>query len=328
MSVSADCNDRIINFVYQLLFTRDAEAAALEHWRPYLAEGLTDLDFFLTLWNSAEFSTKAEQSRYIRPPRKREAKSTDGSEIITDEFFREIFDRLNRDRSSLLEIKAIRGLVAQWRYRDLMQAHGIKSVESKEAHLGTAAYNELTLRSYVDADRSSDMIRPLLSIDHVARNVANLKVLAIGPRTENEIFALIAAGFRTENIAAVDLISYSPLIQTGDMHHMEFADETFDIVAFGETLAYSKEPEVAAKEIMRVAKTNSIITIVHAAVKGHTPLLGNDEPDFGDGIFVHSTEDIIKFFRPHVGHVYLRCEPVPEGLNRIVTMFDLVKRDI
>ena len=50
-------NDRIINFVYQLLFTRDAEAAALEHWRPYLAEGLTDLDFFLTLWNSAEIST-------------------------------------------------------------------------------------------------------------------------------------------------------------------------------------------------------------------------------------------------------------------------------
>jgi len=324
---SPNCDDRIINFIYRLLFDRDADPSAVEHWRTYLAKGLPDFDLFLSLWNSAEFSAKSEQSRYVTPPRQQETQSARGSEFITDKFFRDIVDRLDRDRLSLLEIKAIRGLVAQWRYRDLMQTRGIKSIESAEAYPDTVAYNELTLKSYVDLDRSSDMIRPLLSIDRVARNVASLKVLAVGPRTENEIFALLAAGFSLGNISAIDLFSYSPLIQAGDMHHMEFSDDTFDIVAFGETLAYSKEPAVAAKEIVRVAKNNSIVTIVHAAVKGHSPLLDREKPHVATqtGLFVHSTEDIIHFFRPNVGHVYLRCEPEADGLNRIVTMFDVVK---
>jgi len=324
---SPDCEDRIISFMYRLLFDRAADPSALAHWRTYLANGLPDFDLFLSLWNSVEFSAKAEQNLYVKPPRKHATQSANGSEIITDEFFRDIVDRLDRDRLSLLEIKAIRGLVAQWRYRDLMQTRGIKSIESAEAYPDTVAYNELTLKSYVDLDRSSDMIRPLLSIDRVARNVASLKILAIGPRTENEIFAILAAGFSLNNISAIDLFSYSPLIQAGDMHHMEFSDDTFDIVAFGETLAYSKEPVVAAKEIVRVAKNSSIVTIVHAAVKGHTPLMGREEPHVAPqaSMLVHSTEDIIRFFRPNVGHVYLRCEPVADGLNRIVTMFDIVK---
>jgi SAM-dependent methyltransferase len=151
--------------------------------------------------------------------------------------------------------------------------------------------------------------------------------LAIGPRTEMELFALMAAGFHLENISMLDLISYSPYIQVGDMHHMEFENDKFDVVVFGETLAYSQQPEVAVQEILRVAKDRAIVSIVHAASEGHVPLFGGDAlpVEKREGLFIGTTEDMLRYFRPHVGHVYLRCEPEADGLDRIVTTFEVSK---
>ena len=76
-------------------------------------------------------------------------------------------------------------------------------------------------------NRSMLIINPILSLSYLNRE--KLKVLSVGPRTESEIFCLIGNGFRKENICSIDLQSYSSLIDTGDIHAINFNDNTFDI---------------------------------------------------------------------------------------------------
>jgi hypothetical protein len=88
---------------------------------------------------------------------------------------------------------------------------------------------------------------------------SNSKILIIGPRTESDIFILRGLGF--ENITAIDLISYSPLINLGDMHQIPYADNSFDAVICGWTISYSANPKLAASEMYRVLKDNGLIAI-------------------------------------------------------------------
>ena len=111
---------------------------------------------------------------------------------------------------------------------------------SDQVRDGTLEHNTSGLEKLVGYDRGSDLIAPLASIAKIADRVGELKVLSIGPRTEMEIFALIGLGFNPPNIDAVDLISYSPLVQVADMHSLPFCDDHFDVIIAGWVLAYSK----------------------------------------------------------------------------------------
>ena len=84
-------------------------------------------------------------------------------------------------------------------------------------------------------------------------------LLIIGPRYETEI--LIAKSFGFKNIKALDTFSYSPLIDLGDMHKMQYKDKSFNSIICGWTLTYSDNPKIAAKEMMRVMKKNSILVL-------------------------------------------------------------------
>tara|TARA_A100001015_G_scaffold320665_1_gene447897 strand:- start:1772 stop:2542 length:771 start_codon:yes stop_codon:yes gene_type:complete len=109
--------------------------------------------------------------------------------------------------------------------------------------------------------KSDLLINPIRSIHRVNKNFPKLKILSIGPRTEGEILNLLSHGFKKENIKALDLISYSPWIDVGDMHNMPFEDNSFDIVICGWVIAYSNEKLKAASEITRVLKNNGIASI-------------------------------------------------------------------
>lgn len=94
-------------------------------------------------------------------------------------------------------------------------------------------------------------------------NYKNLKILSIGPRSEGEIYLLYSNGFELKNIKAVDLFSYSPLIKLGDMHNLEYKNNTFDIVLMGWCLAYSNNKKKVLLEVNRVLKNNGSIIIGH-----------------------------------------------------------------
>lgn len=114
------------------------------------------------------------------------------------------------------------------------------------------------------APRSHLLIRPIVSIDDVARNIKTMRVLSIGPRVEGEIYNLMGYGFRRRNIVGLDLFSYSPYIQVGDMHEMPFPDDSFDVVISGWVLNYSDNKQKAADEMRRVTRPGGFIAVGNA----------------------------------------------------------------
>ena len=70
------------------------------------------------------------------------------------------------------------------------------------------------------------------------------KILILGPRYENEIFIARAIGFK--KIYALDTFSYSPLVEIGDMHNLEYPEDFFDAIVCGWTLSYSTDPQKLA----------------------------------------------------------------------------------
>ncbi len=88
-----------------------------------------------------------------------------------------------------------------------------------------------------------------------------IKVLTIGPRSEAELMGLYRLGFDPENVDAIDLLSYSPNIKIGDVHDLPFEDNTYDLIILGWVLAYSSNNALAAKEIMRVGKSDAWVAV-------------------------------------------------------------------
>src|SRR5439155_15257612 len=118
----------------------------------------------------------------------------------------------------------------------------------------------------------------------------------IGPRTEAEMLLLSLYGFPLKNMTGVDLFSYSPAIQCMDMHHLEFGDNSFDIVYTAWTLKYSFDLARACAEIIRVAKPDGLVVTGFS----HT----NEITDEVGSRLSRGLDDLLSSFAPHVGWIY------------------------
>ncbi|MEP5611123.1 MAG: class I SAM-dependent methyltransferase [Cyclobacteriaceae bacterium] len=185
----------------------------------------------------------------------------------------------------------------------------------------------------VDTEQASSksdlLINPLRSIDKVRNNFSKLKVLSIGPRTEGEMLNLIAHGFRRKNIKGLDLLSYSPWIEIGDMHNMPFGDKSFDIVICGWVIAYSDNKMKAAKEIVRVLKSGGI-----ASIGVSFSPLSNEEIEKKRGYLIatpdrlESTSQIVELFGESVDRKYFLHDIEDENRDKygqIITSFSIKK---
>ena len=126
-----------------------------------------------------------------------------------------------------------------------------------------------SLKSVFDVGRSlaggsTNLLYEAIKNKYNKLELKNLKVLSIGPRAEGEIFNLFAHGFELRNIIGLDLFSYSPYIKLGDMHHLEFDNEEFDIVLMAYCLAYSNNKEKALSEVKRVLTKNGLLIIAYS----------------------------------------------------------------
>lgn len=92
-------------------------------------------------------------------------------------------------------------------------------------------------------------------------NLKKQKILIIGPRNEAEIFSFASRGYLLKNIKAIDLFSYSPLVEVMDMHNLNFEDNYFDIVYAGWVIAYSDNKLKAFSEMERVTKKGGLISL-------------------------------------------------------------------
>lgn len=164
-------------------------------------------------------------------------------------------------------------------------------------------------------------IRPikLLQLASIPDHVDNMgpkkngtaKLLTIGPRAESEIFLARTLGFKKANIRGLDLISYSPYIDLGDMHDMPYEDNTWDVIIMGWVLAYSNDPQKAISEVIRVAKDKAVITLGYQ----YYPI-PPEEVAKNAGYMVGSSQKyvnvdaILELFNGHIEQVYFRHEPL------------------
>lgn len=194
----------------------------------------------------------------------------------------------------------------------------------------TVMHNLKGLRDLAVA-RSHQIIRPLSTIDRVRHGRSRHKVLLIGPRSEGEIFNLIGHGFSRHNVRGLDLISYSPFVDVGDMHAMPYETSTMDIIVLGWVIAYSEARDQVAREVLRVAKNGAVIAIGVS----HNPR-SNDEIENDLGYLpgapnrIDSTAAILSLFGNSVRCVYFSQDVDPDLAQRvcsIISIFSITKND-
>ena len=204
----------------------------------------------------------------------------------------------------LFHIPGIRQKIAAARFKSV-GADGIETFRDHDPAVieHTIEYNKKQLESLAALERPRLLIDVLTSILYVNQHAGDLKVLCVGPRTEAEIFMLLAAGFKPENVRGLDLISYSDYVDLGDMHAMPYEDDSFDIVILGWVIAYSHDNQKVADEVVRVTKPGGYVAI---GVE-RDPAKGGKLHGYElDGTFFESTREIEKLFDDHVEMVLFR----------------------
>ncbi|MBI4523177.1 MAG: class I SAM-dependent methyltransferase [Deltaproteobacteria bacterium] len=216
----------------------------------------------------------------------------------------------------LLRVDFFRGQVARVRFIYFTKIKRRLRALGSNADIGknTIAHN-MTGLSDLACARSSLLVRPFSVIEKLNRES---KILSIGPRTEGELLNLMGHGFNKNRIRGVDLISYSPWVDLGDMHDLPYEDDSFDAVILGWVLAYSHNRKKATSEVIRVARNGGIIAVgveycpvsneELIATMGYVP--GNEER-------ITSVAEILSFFGDHVDQLYFRHDVSPDMRTRV-----------
>ena len=237
--------------------------------------------------------------------------------------FDRIITTMRRNPAFLLEVRDVRQTLARERITNLMAAKKIERVEgSGQVSHNTVDYNIEGAIAAAALDRPAVMVNVVTSIERVWKNISAMDVLSIGPRSEIEVFAIFAAGFAPARVKALDLFSYSPYVQTGDMHAMPYPDNSFDVVFVGWVLSYSRDQAAAAREILRICRNRAIVVIA-----GDYSDDTRDRPVFNnDTTHMQSTNQVLGLFGAHVGPVYFRHEPEQPSIGMVMTVFEIKKQ--
>lgn len=243
---------------------------------------------------------------------------------ITGDDFNSIIEGLKKKPSDLFLLDHARFIVGLRRYKQAKAEGRFRIGDELDNLFGDALeHNVRGLDEFVAGPRTNRLIRPLCAIDRVFFNASALKALCVGPRTEMELLSLVAQGFQPENIRGLDLFSYTPWIETGNMHSMPYADDSFDVLIAGWVLTYSSDPEMACREFLRVVKNKGIIAI------GSTYLSPERAAKNGAGrsaVHYPSVDELLRRFGRSVRNVYVRHDSeagAEEG--RTIVIFDVQK---
>ena len=183
---------------------------------------------------------------------------------ISGEHMKTAFDHIMEHPQYLLQLPLVCAIITKLHMQEIDATKDILFFEDREGsavHDCAMKHNYENLLKLEAIDRPWQLIWPLQAIDYIRVNAKNLKVLSIGPRTEAEILAIYSIGIEPIHVTAIDLMAYSPVIDTGDMHNLPYEDNSFDIIIAGWVLAYSADNQRAADEMKRVARPGCHVAI-------------------------------------------------------------------
>lgn len=253
---------------------------------------------------------------------------------VEESDIRGIINYLLRNKPSDLFLLDIAKYVVGKRRFDKAKSHDKIDVSSSIEFVrnGAIEHNYSGMQRFSSIERTNRLIRPLCAIDKVFFKAHEMSVLSIGPRTEMELLSLVAQGFDPDKIRGLDLISYSPWIDLGNMHYMPYKDNTFDVVISGWVLGYSDNPELACQEMLRVSKDDCIIAIGSTYVPEEQ--LPDQVPDVmrrkeNKDEFLPKVDDLLSIFGDAVKNVYVRHDPESDdAIGRTIVIFDVCKGEI
>jgi hypothetical protein len=234
--------------------------------------------------------------------------------------------RLRKFICQFLRVDAVRSWVAAVRY--VYFAVLLRRMKTLEPATGdvttnTVFHNMKNLSTFYElaVARSNLLLLPLSAI----RLSKSTPVLCIGPRTEGEMLNLMGLGFH--NFRALDLISYSPWVDLGDMHAMPYKDNQFGIVIMGWVIAYSNNRKKAAAEAIRVVRDGGFIAVgaeyVKKSAEECSAMLGYPLPITP----IQSVSEILEYFGSSVDHVVFSQDrpPYPSEKCDLMVIFSVKK---
>jgi SAM-dependent methyltransferase len=173
-------------------------------------------------------------------------------------------------------------------------------------------------------DRILRLIRPLASIDALNEDSS---VLSIGCRFETDLLYLVGYGFRPDRVRGMDMISYSPWIDLGNMHAMTYADSSWDCTVLGWVLAYSDTPQKACDELVRITRPGGLIAlgITYYPPDEMKKLAARGAPG-ARADRIQTTEAVLELFKGHVDRLYFRHDPAdPAKQGSCMVIFSVRK---
>lgn len=243
---------------------------------------------------------------------------------LTVDDLNQLLAHLQKSPQDMFLIDFARAYVARRRYLEAKAQSSIRiAKDATNLVSGTIDHNLGGLESFAAGPRTNRLIRPLYAIDRVFFGAANLKALCVGPRTEMELLSLVGQGFNPDNVRGLDIISYSPWVDMGDMHAMPYPDNAFDVLIAGWVLAYSSDPHKACREFLRVSRDRGIIAVGATQLSAERRAAENrDEKTEG----LTKVDDILAAFGHAVRNVYVRHESESEDEEgRTIVIFDVNK---
>ena len=165
--------------------------------------------------------------------------------------------RVKRLFLQVLQIHSLRNYFCWARYCVLKKKLHFLPAESGGIGSYTIEHNLLALNNRTGFSVGGRMSLLLYPLAAALRGCDNAKVLIVGPRTEDDIYWARALGIH--DVRGLDLFSYSPLIDIGDIHQTNYQDHEFDAVILGWVISYSKQPERMIDECRRIIKVGGYL---------------------------------------------------------------------
>lgn len=207
-----------------------------------------------------------------------------------------------------------------WWFAAVAKAKGREPISQvPNANVEGFVHNRKQVLSFLEGhrNRTEGLMNVLRTIQGV--DIANARVLCVGPRNEAEVLLLHRYGFQRRNVEAIDLFSYSPLIRLMDMNSLEYGDDSFDLYYSSAVIKYSPDIRRTVSESLRVTRSGGLMAF--GFMYGEPGSLIPTGSELNGGV-----RELLALYAGYVEHVFWHDEfPYAPGDTRATVVFRIKK---